>query len=122
MSTLAGRADAVGEPIRAEGEARALSGPLCVASLEALYDAYHRQALGLAYAVLGDLAVAEDVLLDAFLATWRAKPFCGPHTQRVRLQLLGRVARSSIDGLRARRGGPDSAVGAAPLPGVSGVA
>ncbi len=122
MSTLAERADVVGDPVCAEREVRAPLGPLSLASLEAMYDAYHRQAFGLAYAVLGDLAAAEDVLLDAFLATWRAEPISDPQTRRVRLHLLGRVARRSIDWLRARQGDADSTAGATPLSCVRGCA
>ena len=43
-----------------------------LADLEALYDAHHRQAIGLAYRLLGDLGDAEEVVQEVFLSAWRS--------------------------------------------------
>src|SRR5581483_8471849 len=42
-----------------------------LADLEALYEAHHRQAIGLAYRILGDLGDAEEVVQEVFLSVWR---------------------------------------------------
>jgi hypothetical protein len=43
-----------------------------LADLEALYDAHHRQAIGLAYRLLGDLGDAEEAVQEVFLSAWRS--------------------------------------------------
>ena len=40
--------------------------------LETLYDAHHRQAIGLAYRLVGDLGDAEEVVQEVFLSAWRS--------------------------------------------------
>ena len=42
-----------------------------IEALEELYDRYNRVAMAVAYRVLGDRNLAEDVLQEAFLAVWR---------------------------------------------------
>lgn len=75
-------------------------------ALEALYDAYHRQALGLALRVLGDLAEAEEVVQEAFLAAWRAGHTYDPARGSTRTWLLTLVRNRAIDVVRARRRRP----------------
>lgn len=70
--------------------------------LEALYDAYHRQALGLAYRLLGDRAEAEEVVQDALLSAWRTAESYEPSRGSMRTWFLSLVRYRAIDLLRAR--------------------
>ena len=71
--------------------------------LEALYDAYHRQAMGLAFQLLGDVPDAEEVVQDAFVAAWRAAASYDPARGSTRAWLLTMVRSRALDRLRARR-------------------
>lgn len=73
-----------------------------LASLEALYDAYHRQALGLAFRLVGNLQEAEEIVQEAFLATWRTSASYDPSKGSTRTWVLTLVRHRSIDTLRAR--------------------
>ncbi|HMF27753.1 MAG TPA: sigma factor, partial [Candidatus Cybelea sp.] len=42
-----------------------------VGALETLYDRYGKVAYSLAYRIVGERGVAEDVVQDAFLSVWR---------------------------------------------------
>jgi RNA polymerase sigma-70 factor (ECF subfamily) len=75
-------------------------------SLEALYDAYHRQALGLALRVLGDMGEAEEVVQEAFLAAWRAGHTYDPARGSTRTWILTLVRNRAIDVVRARKRRP----------------
>jgi RNA polymerase sigma-70 factor (ECF subfamily) len=75
-------------------------------TLEALYDAYHRQALGLALRVLGDMGEAEEVVQEAFLAAWRAGHTYDPNRGSTRTWVLTLVRNRAIDVMRARRRRP----------------
>jgi RNA polymerase sigma-70 factor (ECF subfamily) len=77
-----------------------------LAELEALYDAHHRQAIGLAYRVVGDLADAEEVVQEVFLAAWRSGHTYDPARGSTRTWVLSMVRNRSIDVLRARRRRP----------------
>lgn len=90
----------------AERSARAPSGATRLDSLEALYEAHHRQAIGLAYHLLGDLGEAEEVAQEAFLGVWRAGSRYDPQKGSTRTWLLAMVRNRAIDRLRARRRRP----------------
>lgn len=75
-------------------------------TLEALYDAYHRQALGLALRMLGDMGEAEEVVQEAFLAAWRAGHTYDPQRGSTRTWILTLVRNRAIDVVRARRRRP----------------
>jgi len=77
-----------------------------LASLEALYDAHHRQAIGLAYRMLGDLGDAEEAVQEVFLAAWRAGHTYDPQRGSTRTWLLSMVRNRCIDVLRARQRRP----------------
>ncbi len=77
-----------------------------LADLEALYDAHHRQAIGLAYRILGDLGEAEEVVQEAFLSAWRSGHTYDPSRGSAHAWLLSMVRNRSIDVLRARRRRP----------------
>ena len=77
-----------------------------LADLEALYDAHHRQAIGLAYRILGDLGEAEEVVQEAFLSAWRSGHTYDPSRGSAHTWILSMVRNRSIDVLRARRRRP----------------
>jgi RNA polymerase sigma factor (sigma-70 family) len=71
--------------------------------LDALYEAFHRQAIGLAFSVLHDRAEAEDVVQESFLAAWRARDRYDASRGSIRTWLLTMVRNRAIDALRARQ-------------------
>jgi len=77
-----------------------------LADLEALYDAHHRQAIGLAYRILGNLADAEEVVQEAFLSAWRAGDTYDESRGSKHTWFLSMVRNKSIDRLRAQRRRP----------------
>ena len=87
-----------------------MSAPLApapeLANLEALYDAHHRQAIGLAYRILGDLGEAEEVVQEVFLAAWRSGHTYDAARGSTHTWILSMVRNRSIDVLRARRRRP----------------
>jgi len=77
-----------------------------LADLEALYDAHHRQAIGLAYRLLGDLGDAEEAVQEVFLAAWRSGHTYDPARGSTRTWILSMVRNRSIDVMRARKRRP----------------
>jgi RNA polymerase sigma-70 factor, ECF subfamily len=77
-----------------------------LADLEALYDAHHRQAIGLAYRMLSDLGDAEEVVQEVFLSAWRSGHTYDASRGSTQTWLLSMVRNRSIDTLRARRRRP----------------
>jgi RNA polymerase sigma-70 factor, ECF subfamily len=77
-----------------------------LADLEALYDAHHRQAIGLAYRLLDDLGDAEEVVQEVFLSAWRSGHTYDPARGSTHTWILSMVRNRSIDVLRARRRRP----------------
>ena len=77
-----------------------------LADLEVLYDAYHRQAIGLAYRMLGDLGDAEEVAQEVFLSAWRSGHTYDPGRGTTHTWILSMVRNRSIDVLRARQRRP----------------
>ena len=71
-------------------------------SLEAVYEEYHRQALGIALRVLGNMAEAEGVVREAFLAVWRAGHTYDASRGSTRTWILTLVRNRAIDVVRAR--------------------
>ena len=80
--------------------------PPALASLEALYDAHHRQAIGLAYRLLQDLGDAEEAVQEVFLAVWRSGHTYDASRGSQQTWLLSMVRNRCIDVLRARRRRP----------------
>ncbi len=69
---------------------------------DALYEAQHRRAFGLAYLLIQDVQEAEDVVQEAFLTAWRAGPRLDPESAMSRAWLLAIVRNRAIDLLRSR--------------------
>ena len=72
------------------------------AAFELLYDRHSRAAYGLAYRIVADVGVAEDVVQDSFLSVWRQPDTYGPARGSVRSWLLAIVHHRAIDLVRRR--------------------
>lgn len=73
-------------------------------ALVALYDRYGRLAFGLAYRILGDAFLAEEVVQDAFMNVWRNAAKFDANRGAVRSWLLAIVHHRAVDRLREWRG------------------
>ena len=72
------------------------------AALAELYDRYGRPAFGLAYRILGERGVAEDVVQEAFLAVWRRADSFHAERGSARAWLMSVVHNLAIDRRRGR--------------------
>lgn len=77
-----------------------------LADLEALYDAHHRQAIGLAYRLLNDLGDAEEAVQEVFLSAWRSGHTYDPARGSTHTWILSMVRNRCIDVMRARKRRP----------------
>jgi RNA polymerase sigma-70 factor, ECF subfamily len=75
-------------------------------TLEQLYDAHHRVALGLAHTILHNQQDAEEAVQEAFLSVWRSRSRFDPTRSSPRIWLLTAVRNRALDVLRARRRRP----------------
>lgn len=73
-----------------------------IKALEEFYDRHQGIALAVAYRVLEDRELAEDVLQEAFLAVWRQAGSFNPERGRVRAWFLSIVRHRAIDVTRGR--------------------
>ena len=65
-----------------------------------LFRRYAPAALGLAYRILGDQALAEDVVQEVFVSVWRRAAAYDPLRGRVRTWLLTQVHHRAVDTVR----------------------
>ena len=72
-------------------------------AMEPLYQRYSRILYSLAYRMVADHQVAEDLLQDAFLSVWRRATSYSPQSGAVRSWLVSIVHHRTIDYLRAVR-------------------
>ena len=72
-------------------------------AMEPLYERYNRVLFSLAYRMVADHQVAEDLLQDAFLSVWRRASSYSPQSGSVRSWLISIVHHRTIDYLRAVR-------------------
>ncbi len=72
-------------------------------AMESLYQRYSRILYSLAYRMVADHQVAEDLLQDAFLAVWRRATSYSPQTGAVRNWLISILHHRTIDHLRRIR-------------------
>jgi len=70
------------------------------AAFEAVFARHEGVAFSLAYRICGDLAVAEEVCQEAFLALWRSGARYDSARGSVRTWILGIVHNRAIDALR----------------------
>ena len=66
-------------------------------ALEEMYDRHHGRALAVAYRVLEDRSLAEDVVQEAFLAVWRQAEAFRPDRGSVRSWFFSIVRHRAID-------------------------
>jgi RNA polymerase sigma-70 factor (ECF subfamily) len=69
-------------------------------ALGALYDRYHRLAFSLALRVVGERALAEEIVLDAFVNVWRAATSFAEERGRFVAWLMSVTRHRAIDELR----------------------
>lgn len=75
-------------------------------ALEALYDRYAPLALGLALKILGERAVAEEVVQEAFWRIWRNPASFDAQRGTLLSWMFGIVHNLALDELRRRRSRP----------------
>ena len=66
------------------------------------YDHHAVAAMSMAYRIVGDRNMAEDVCQEAFLGIWRSALSYDPHRGAVRAWVLGSVRNRAIDAVRHR--------------------
>ena len=69
-------------------------------AFETIYDRHGGAAFSLAYRMVGNRTVAEDVVQEAFLSIWRSRIRYDVARGSVRSWILGIVHNRTIDGLR----------------------
>jgi RNA polymerase sigma-70 factor, ECF subfamily len=69
-------------------------------AFETMYDRHGGAAFSLAYRMVGNRVVAEDVTQEAFLSIWRSRLRYEPERGSVRSWVLGIVHHRTIDALR----------------------
>ena len=74
------------------------------AAFEVVYDRHGGAAYSLAYRIVGDRQVAEEVTQEAFLSVWRSGARFDRARGSVRTWLLGVVRNRAIDVLRREAG------------------
>ena len=72
-------------------------------AMESLYTRYHRLLYTLAYRMVTDRQIAEDLLQDAFLAVWRRSDTYSPQAGAARNWLISILHHRAIDHLRKLR-------------------
>jgi RNA polymerase sigma-70 factor, ECF subfamily len=69
-------------------------------AFELMYDRHGGPSFSLAYRMVGDRVVAEDITQEAFLSIWRSRARYQPDRGSVRSWVLGIVHHRAIDALR----------------------
>lgn len=75
-------------------------------AFEVLYDRHAKAVFSLAYRVVGDRALAEEVSQESFLAIWRRASLFDGSRGSVRGWMLGVVRHRAIDALRRKGAAP----------------
>jgi RNA polymerase sigma-70 factor (ECF subfamily) len=77
-------------------------------ALNELYERYYRLVFSVALGILGDLQVAEEVMLDVFVQVWQRAGTYDPGQASVRTWLIAITRNHAIDILRMRKSRPES--------------
>lgn len=88
------------------------------AELRSVYEAHAPELLRFATRALGDAALAEDVVQEAFVRAWRASSRYDPRRATQRTWLFAILRNAVIDAARARRSRPPLAAGDEPEGGL----
>jgi RNA polymerase sigma-70 factor, ECF subfamily len=88
----------------ADEDVMALVGDGDPRAFEVLYDRHAGSAFSLAYRMVGNRGVAEDISQEAFLSIWRSRLRYRPDRGSVRTWVLGIVHHRAIDALRRNQG------------------
>jgi RNA polymerase sigma-70 factor, ECF subfamily len=88
----------------ADEELMPLIGAKDAEAFEVFYDRHGGVAYSLAYRIVGDQAIAEDVAQEAFISVWRSGARFDQARGSVRAWMLGIVRNRAIDVLRGRAG------------------
>ncbi len=72
-------------------------------AMEMLYTRYHRLLYSLAYRMVSDHHVAEDLLQDTFIAVWKRSSTYSPQAGAARNWLISIVHHRAVDHLRKMR-------------------
>src|SRR5436305_12761657 len=75
-------------------------------AMEPLYHRYHRLLSALAYRLVADHQIAEDLVQEVFLRVWQRAPLYDPHAGAVRTWLLAILYHRSIDYFRSEQRPP----------------
>ena len=90
------------EQLSAEVLIHAIAGG-AVWAMEPLYQRYNRILYSLAYRMVADHQIAEDLLQDAFLSVWKRATSYSPQSGAVRSWLVSIIHHRTIDYLRGVR-------------------
>lgn len=76
-------------------------------ALQALYDQYGKAVYSLAYRILQDATLAEEVAQDTFMKVWQQKTHWDPEKGKLKNWLLTITHFTAVDRLRRERRQPD---------------
>jgi len=68
-----------------------------------LYDRYNRLVFSVAYAIVGDRAIAEEITLDVFVRVWQQAKTYRPERAKVSTWLVAITRHHAIDILRRKK-------------------
>jgi len=77
-------------------------------AMDELYERYNRLVFSVAFAMMGDRAVAEEITLDVFLSVWRGAGTYQPDRAKVSTWLIAITRHHAIDILRWKNSRPES--------------
>ena len=77
-------------------------------ALNKLYDRYNRLVFSVAFAIVGDRAIAEEITLDVFVQVWQRAGSYRSELAKVRTWLIAITRHHAIDILRMQKSRPEA--------------
>lgn len=77
-------------------------------ALDELYDRYNRLVFSVAFAIVGDRSVAEEITLDVFVQVWKHAATYQPDRAKVSTWLIAITRHHAIDILRWQKSRPET--------------
>ena len=77
-------------------------------ALNQLYDRYNRLVFSVAFAIVGDRAIAEEITLDVFVQVWQRAGTYRSELAKVRTWLIAITRHHAIDILRMQKSRPEA--------------